>query len=170
MRDAMLQLLKANKQNGRPKRRLVSCAVPWHVTAARCFAARATIAPPPPQHPPDVVGVVADAELPQDHPSDAFQRPQFVGVAIGHGPFQQQIQQPLAFVLLELPRSSGNRLGRQGRQTALGYGLMPPPDGDNRCPYSMGHVFHAQPGVQQFDGSSPSLLQCLGRSMWSHAS
>jgi hypothetical protein len=37
------------------------------------------------------MGVIEHPELPPDHLGDAIQRPQFVGIAVGDGPFQQQV-------------------------------------------------------------------------------
>ncbi len=123
-----------------------------------------------PQQAPDVIGVIVHAEFPFDHPGNSGQRPQFVGVTVGHRPFQQQFQQAAAFGLAQFPGSPRHRFASQRLQSTLRYRLTPAGDRRDRGPDPMADFFHRQAAFQQFDGSPPSPLQRLRRAMWSHVS
>src|ERR1035437_8856730 len=122
------------------------------------------------KQPPHMIGVIVYSELSPNHLGDAIQRPQFVGIPVGDGPFQQQRQQLSALFVQELARTPRHGLGRQRLGPTLGQRLLPTTDRGFRAADAMRHFFHRQPSLQQLDSLPPPVLQRLRRTMWSHAS
>jgi len=80
------------------------------------------------KQPPYMIGMIEHPELPLNHLGDAIQRSQFVGIAVGDGPFQQQFQQLPTLVLAEFGWAPRHGLGCQRLGPTLGQRLFPTTD------------------------------------------
>jgi len=123
-----------------------------------------------PQQPPEVVGMVHNAEFLADNGADPFQGPQIVRKAVCPCPFQENLQKSPAFVFLQFPRATRNRFGLQSSRAVLEYRLLPSEDRRKRGTDAPGDLVQTQTALEQGNGPLPAPFQCLRGSNGSHPS